>query len=350
MVTLIYLSECTAGTEFYFSTDFFGYSEPVPAVDMIDFDWDGPFHGGKVALTHNKVEFGIVKDRWEFGLLTRYDYELEFSRDTAELYYLVDNELDLQEGREYDLHIKARHTYGDGFRLGYRYSFSNDFALTVGMALLRGQRLLDGELKGDAMALTKNDYEYLFDVDYYYSKDYIFDRDVENAPNGYGHAADLYLSWRRRQYSLQLQIMDIYARLYWDKAPFTVATGSSDRKNVDENGYASFDPVFSGVEGNRNFTQKIPPRVSFSGQYQWFSALALLGRIDYTKAKTFGWLGFGLGSSDKQWQFLYEPEIQASSLGFSASNWSLRLTADSTNDKRVRTVGLSLSYGPPLLR
>ena len=88
--------------ELYADADLFWYSEPVSIESMIH-DWDGPFHGGTAALTHNIAEIGFGTESWQFSVLTRYDYEMEFSPDTAEFYYLMRNELPLPIGRIYRL-------------------------------------------------------------------------------------------------------------------------------------------------------------------------------------------------------------------------------------------------------
>ena len=191
-VFLTHASGAFAGV--YVDTSLFAYSEAVTIKGAID-GWSGDFSGGQAAITHNWVETGVTYQQWKLGILKRYDYELEFSPDTADFVYRTENKLALEMGKTYHLDLKARHTYSEGVRLSHEFKTVKDLDLTLGLSYLRGLELTEGVLQGTATALSASDYDFEFGVDYFYSKDSLLDREVQ-APSGDGYSVDLHLVWQ----------------------------------------------------------------------------------------------------------------------------------------------------------
>ena len=330
--------------EFYTDADLFWYSEPVSIESMIQ-DWGGPFYGGTTALTHNIAEIGFGTESWQFSVLTRYDYEMEFSPDTAEFYYLMRNELPLPVGRTYRLDLVARQTVSDGLRVARQFRVAKGFDVNVGLSYLKGRRLTDGTLRGNATAIGAKDYDYSFLVDYFYSEDKLFDRPV-SSPSGDGYSIDLGAQWQlEERLRATVTLKDFLARILWHDAPYTIATGTSDVKTYDANGYVVYDPLVSGFEGNRDFIQTLPRRGTMRIDYDWNTHLRLSGIVDYTPPRTFYRLGVGaLQTKYGEWSLLYYLNEGAVNVGFNAPAWSIALTTDSTDINRARTLGLVARY------
>lgn len=324
----------------YADTELLLYSEPV-AIDSMLHDWAPPFYGGKTALTHDSIELGFADGDWRFAVLKRYDHELRFSSDTAEFYYLTTNKLALPPGRVYDLDLDVRHTSSDGFKLGRRFQPRQDLALDVSLAYLRGRKLVEGDLSGYASVINNKDYDYAFAVDYFYSKDTLFKRSVSQ-PHGDGYSVDLDVSWQATErLRARVTVRDMLARIFWRDAPFTRATATSDLKTYDADGYVTYRPLVSGLEGNRDFVQALPRRTSVRVDYDRNARLGIAAIVDDSPARTFYRAGIGvLRTAYGEWSLLYYLREQALDIGFHTEYWHLAVTTDSLDFGRSRLFGL----------
>ena len=136
-----------ASAEYYTETNLIAYSEPVTVHGALH-EWKSEFFGGTKALTHDSIETGWRQDQYEIGLLRRYDYELEFSRDTAEITYNIKNKFPLDVNRVYQLELLVRNSYSEGAYIRYATSYSPKLMVTYGVSLLQGIELTEGRIKG----------------------------------------------------------------------------------------------------------------------------------------------------------------------------------------------------------
>ncbi len=340
--------QCLAAVVPYAYTRSFTSSEPI-AIDAVIHDWDSTFHGGGSAVTFNHAEIGARAGQWSLGLLARLDYQADFHPDTVELYYFTQNKLPLTEGRSYTVDMGVRHSLSRGVRLGYDFEVQPGLTAALGLSYLKGLELTDGHLSGGAEAINESDLNFQFDVDYSYSRDSLFHRDV-NAPSGSGYALDLGLSWRRDRFSAQLEVRDLLGFIDWKEAPFTTATANTNNKRFDESGYVIFDPMISGVESYHDFRQELPRKLFLSAQYQWASWSNLL--LDYSdlRVKQFTDAGFGLTS--ERWGklgLLYGLDTDAITLRYAYTPYALfSITADTLDVEAAQTLGLRLEVNWPL--
>lgn len=304
------------------------YSEPTSIRSFLN-KFDGEFQGGEDAFTHNWLETGFRKGDWEMGILARYDYDITFSEDLAELYNMVVNKLPLPTGQRYELQLEAKHYRTHGLRLGYHLRPMETLQLVLGLSYLRGNELTDGTISGEAKAVSENDYDFNFHSDYYYSKDYLFEREV-NSPKGWGYSIDLQVNWQpTEKLSLDLEVKDLLGSIYWDQAPNTIADASSDNKTFDEDGYVKFNPTLSGWEGYDDFTQHLNAFGSVAAQYAVLDRLDMAYEAMFTH-QTYFW-GMGMGYKpfhEQRVSVIFFPEINTLELGYSAPYWQLKLASD----------------------
>ncbi|NOX75456.1 MAG: hypothetical protein GXP17_02335 [Gammaproteobacteria bacterium] len=320
------------------------YSQPIAIQSMVR-EWQPPFKGGSKAFTYNRAEVGMRWGNWQFGILERYDYLLEFSPQTAELFNLTESRLPLEAGREYELRIKARQQRSRGVRLGYRQKFSSKFSVEVAASYLQGKSLTDGSIRGSAQVTANNDYEFQFETDYFYSRDVLFERDVA-PPKGSGYSTDILFDWRPgERFQAQLSIVDLLGKIFWENAPYTVATASSATKIYDENGYVRYAPAISGRESNRNFTQVLPRKIFFMAKYQWSPDVELLAEI-----QDFGIVRFisaGAGWCYRRsdcFQGLFNQTAGALSLRYLGHGLRVELASDQLNINRARYLVFQFSF------
>lgn len=326
----------------------FSSSEPL-AIDALIHDWDADFYGGDSAVTYDHVEIGATAGNWRLGMLARLDYQAEFHQDTVELYYNSENQLPLAIGQSYVLAMRVKHSLSRGVRLGYDLDVRPGLTAAFGLSYLKGIELTDGYLSGSAEVLSESDMDFQFDVDYTYSRDSLFHRDVLS-PTGKGVALDFGLEWQRDRYSAQLDVRDLFGFIDWKNAPFTQATANTQNKRYDENGYVIFDPMVSGVESYHDFRQTLPRKIFLSTQYQWAGWSNLL--LDYSNLWVEKFTDIGLGLTSETWGklgFLYGMDTEAVTLRYNYKTYALfSITADTLDIEEARTLGFRLQVNWPL--
>jgi hypothetical protein len=331
----------------YLKIESFSYSEPIAIGDAVD-GFDGPFYGGENALTHNWAETGVRYGKWGVGILGRYDYETEFSRDAAEFLYKIDNKQDLTVNKRYDIALNVRNTRSEGVRFFFRDRLLQNLQAELGVSYLKGIGITEGYIEGQATALAENDYDFRFYTDYVYEKDLLFDRPVD-APNGAGFSVDLQLDWRiLPKLNASLVARDLYGVIRWEDAPYTKATATSDVKEFDEDGYVVYKPNISGIESNRDFTQKLPIKAFLTLAYTVTAHIDLLGDVLHYKSNDFFQLGAAYQANDRhRFDLMYMLDVQAVTLAYHWKYAGVRLSSDSFDLGDARLLGLKVNVWYP---
>ncbi|WP_455210867.1 hypothetical protein [Kaarinaea lacus] len=327
----------------YFVMDTFNYSEPYSIHNAI-YGEEESFVRGDTVLTHNWGEMGVTYKNFGIGYVHRYDTDLQFSEDTAEFYHLINNRKPLPEGREFDLRLNAKQYRTEGIRLSYTFELVKKTRLAIGLSYLKGLELTDGSAQGNATILDQGDYDFQFDVDYYYSKDFLFERKVDS-PQGQGYSLDFYFDWAITQsLNFKLRGIDVVGKLYWENAPNTTATATSAFKEYDRYGYVIYQPVLSGYESNYNFTQKLKAQYKAIVDYEMNSKLALLGQAYSFYAENFYQVGLRYSfDATMNMRALYMFDTEALSIGYEMKYVNFLITSDSFNVDQTNTFAFSLN-------
>ena len=327
---------------FFARLDSFNYSEPV-SLDAALNDWQGRFRGGDSQWSSQWLEAGYRYDRWSLSALYRRDYWLDFSSDTAELYYRIEHRLPLQDGRRYDVDIKAYGFSARGVRGGWRQRPMPGLSLTWGLSLFNAGDLLDGRLRGQATALADNDYAYDVSVDYAYDKDRLFDRQAD-APGGMGISLDVRVVYSPpARMTLRATVVDLLGVIRWKDAPYTRATAVSDRQGFDEEGYIIVKPAISGIEGyHSRYIQRLEPRVHL--EFEPVINKSLTASLQYRYQ--YGQGLFGLGARTPWGEgtagVLVWPGLSALGFELRRHGLDMGITLDKVHRKDVRTLWLSV--------
>ncbi|MDH5258840.1 MAG: hypothetical protein OEX07_12565 [Gammaproteobacteria bacterium] len=269
----------SATLQFYSKNSFFADTEPMSFIHFTT-DWSGDLIHGEKALAYYWAESGIRSDKIGIGYLSRQHYYLSFSNDAAQFYQLVQNSLPLEAGRSYQIDLNLKHFALNGFRMFVNLFQNISVKWEVGFSRLYGSRLYDGYLKGTVTSSSEKDYDYHdMNVDYFYTKDAIFDREL-SAPAGTGYAFDTALLWRPdERLQVHFKMYDIAGKIHWRNTPRTVALLESDNKTYDENGYVRVHPALSGRHSFEAFTQSLPWFASVDTQMKFRADAALLFSI-----------------------------------------------------------------------
>lgn len=258
--------------EIHASLDAFIATEPVSVKEFFD-DWNGhysPKSGTNLALASVRMSVGGGMGPWRLSYLHRLETMVVASRDLVDLVHSDKQNENLKIGRDYRLDLSVRGFEADGIELARRVDLldQSGFVLKGGLAisLLHGKKLQSGSAIGTAQALSATDYNYNGIIDYYYSRNYLYDNTME-VPQGYGATVDLGLQavWNGR-WLVEAAAND-FGFIRWSDAPYTNATITSATKAYDENGYVRYNPTITGLEIYRNMTQSLDPKYFLKTQY-----------------------------------------------------------------------------------
>lgn len=325
----------------YFLLESFSFSEPVAIKALAQDEWDTKLYDGDRAFSTDLIEAGIGWKQWRFGIFRRYDYFYEFTPDTAFLKHSAENNLDLTPGEQLDIYLSANALIANGLSLSFTHVINNA-SFGIKASYLKAQKLTSGSLAGKAQVVAENDYDLNFDVDYYYSEDKLFDREVA-APGGDGFAIDINIDWHMQQWDFNLAIRDLLSRIYWRDAPRTIATGNTDTKDYDENGFLKFNPVISGLETNQDYTQTLPTKVHFTTAYNWDNHLMLFEVQDF-EIKRFYSVGAGFNKNkNEHFNVFYNMTAQALKIDYSNQWLVFSLMSDEIQLQKARTFALEFS-------
>lgn len=331
----------------YFIIDSFSYSETVSLLSTLKGWKGGNFQSGESQWTWNWVEVGVQYQHWAIGIIQRYDYNLHFSKDAAELFWLTKNKQTLLQGKQYNIKLQAHALHSSGIRFSYFNQLNDAFNFRFGIAYLQADYMFDTKIAGDATVLGSSDYNFQADLDYHYTQDLLFDRVVE-VPQGKGFAVDFELYYALTDSThWQFQVRDLITRIYWQQSPYTQGSSSSDRKVYDDEGYVSIVPVLKGVEGKNNvYVQTLDPRwYSKVSQHLDVDYSAILQvRYQYQKA-LYSVGGMYELHSDSRLGIHYWPINKALEVNWEYHKISLTMGVTDIDFSETKNLWLSVSYG-----
>lgn len=327
----------------YVELNTFFYSQPVP-VKALSNKWRAPLQSGDRAFTHDRFESGVAWNDWKFGWLYRYDYQFQFTPETAELVHSNKNKHPLTTGRVYPLYLSINGFRARGFRLGKQSVINPQLTIGTSFSLLEGIEFMEGRIWGNATALAEKDYDVMFNLENIYSKDTLFDRRVLT-PKGTGYSLDLNAQWQvTKQWHVDFQALDILGEMEWPNAPYTSAIGNTNNKTFDDDGYVRYKPTISGVELNRDYTQPIPRKIFINTQYNLSQHTALLFEHKNFKLKNFTAYGGSYSRNNKHFSLLFDFTIQAATLRYRQGNFALEYITDAIEINDARVLSINTSY------
>lgn len=268
--------------EFHLSS--FTYSEPIAIKALLD-EFDTKLGQGKLAFTQNRAWAAVKVNKVSVGAYSFYDYFMWFSEDTALLHYLDKNELPVPNDASFDLYLRASHVTGKGIRFQYDFIENQSLSLSIATNVFKTRKIIEGSITGFASGSSEqDDYTADLNINYFYDEDKLFDRPIENSPEGKGYSFDLYVSATFDQWQVDLTGLDLLRRIKWDDLPQTIATIETSTTGFDDRGFFVFNPVLRGKEIERNHNQVGGDRYQFQALYAFnnrrFRNLQLGSRVE----------------------------------------------------------------------
>lgn len=315
----------------------------IASIDQTIHDLEGkPVKHGNIAFTHNQLEATVTKNEFEYSLFQRYDYFLEFNNDTAELAYLLRNDIPIHANRHYKVYIKPNHIRAWGLGLARKIEIAPTLKSKVRANYLRADKTTDGYLKGRFQSLDDG-YQAQLHLDYGYSRDTLLDRKEEDS-DGHGVSLDFDVEWQASEnISLGLQGRDVFSYIKFKDLTYTQADADTNTISFDSNGAIDTKPTVSGIEGYRNQTQRLVHRYTLNGLYSLSESSGITGQVFSYNKFIFSRLGYSSKSQHIAWHADYDFRSKAIGVKIGHPLMSFSVRSDSLKWERAQMLEFSLS-------
>lgn len=320
------------------------YSEPVSIHAFTD-DWHDTLKKGDNAFLQGRAVISTKNIIRELSILWRYDYLLDFSPQTAAIYHAYKNNNLPQTQQNYPLFIKARYSESYGVRWLQLFNIQPDIKLGLGLNLLKGYKMTDGQLQGNVIFnqqgfKIKDINQMQMDINYYYDEPQLKEEQLEwypQNPNALGFSVDAELDWQiNPKTHFYMALNDIYGRLYWQDIPTTQYNASCQCYQFVHN-----------VEGQLAIENKYTQKLLINGQsklnYQYNDDYIAEFGVLFNK-DIFLWQGSIKYNINNTWQtgLLLEPQTQALGIELKSKEIYVYYLADNINTNKAHRLGIGL--------
>jgi hypothetical protein len=331
----------TTDTEYYSYIDSLSYSQAAPIEQMIHDLGGTPLKSGKFAFTHNQFEVGLRKKDFEFSYFYRYDYYLKFNNDTAQLSYLLKNDIPLPKNKRYKVYLQANHLRAWGLAIAKQIEVSDTASVKARLNYLQADKTTDGYLKGYLQSLDDG-YQTQLYLDYGYSRDTLLKRH-EEPTEGHGLSLDIDIIWQATdKIKLSLLGRDIASYIKYRDLTYTQANANTDTISYNQNGAIDAKPTVSGIERNRNQSQKLPSRLELIGEYSLTQQDGITAELFSYDYQLFPRIGYTQKKPAYYWRLDYDLRTQALGIGIGRQNISFSLRSDSLKLEAAQVVEISI--------
>ena len=309
------------------------YSAPISIKGLLD-QWQGDFRGGEVAFTRNRVGVSARRGPWSVTWQRRLDYHFRFSRDTAELFFLEENDIDLPAERRFQLDLQASHLLATSLSVTRYWQPASSFQWQSTVNLIRGSSFQDGEGQGFLSAdSTNNQQDFTADIrlDYQYSRDWILDQRAPG-PKGWGGSFDVAWQWQLdSNWTINGKLEDLFARIWWQDAPFSDFLGQTERQ-LGAGGTLQ-------LRGTDDFQQSLP----WFGEVQVRRQLSakIAGELQYRRLDDVDYLA--IGALWHQWGVRFHIKRGQLEGFYSRRYFSVSLAIDDPDYQQAQSLSLSFS-------
>ncbi|MGM8885199.1 hypothetical protein ACS8FD_04595 [Psychrobacter sp. 1U2] len=331
-------------------------SPAQPIAAFID-DWDAPLESGEHAYAQGRLALDIqpVNSAISYGLAWRYDYLMEFSEETAEVYWQYENKQNPTASKSYPLFLEAKHNERVGANIGFTQSIAPGWQLTTQANIWQGLHALDGKVIGNLSnrVLADSELNNIRDtidkadayLDYYYDEPALGEENLgwnPAEPSGYGYSIDLNLTGNLSEKTqLNIRGYDVLGRMRWKEMPRTRYA-----LDYDVNGR----PLYS-LEGQletKDVTQTLPWRVEGSLMHQLDNNWQLGAHGQVNEVQDLYQLSAGYLLNNHRYPFmltaLVEPQTRALGLSLDSRYGGVKVLTDDLDSEKAKRSEISL-YG-----
>lgn len=339
-----FLPLSTLANNINFDININAYAEPVSIKAFTD-DWNDNLKKGDTAFVQGRAEISITNKNSQLSLLWRYDYLLDFSPQTAQLYHAYKNNNLPRIQQDHPLFIKAKYSESYGFRWLQSFDINQDIKLGLALSVLKGYKITDGKLQGNVIFgqqgfNVKDINNMKMDINYYYDEPQLKEEQLEwhpRNPNGLGFSVDAELSWQINQKAnVFAQVNDIYGRLYWHDIPSTQYQASCECYKFSHN-------IDGQLAIDDKYMQKLLINGKVVGGYQLNEQYQTELRLLFNRYNHL-WQSALLYQVNNNWQssFLIEPQSHAMGIELKNKRFLLHYLTDNLNTNKAHRLGVGL--------
>ncbi|SHI09569.1 hypothetical protein [Ferrimonas marina] len=302
-----------------------------------------PYTPSEFAFTHGEASFGLVKGNLAISVFSRMDWQLDFSEDTMAFYSAIRNKTLIDDGRLYQLDLKAQEFGAQGVKLGYRWPLSERFTLYGAASLLYANSLTAGEAGGYAGLSEDGNYTGEVVLRYTYTRDYLFERPLEDNHSHWGYSLDLGFEWQASEHlTLSGLVQDLASEVKWYDSPYTDAYADTANTIIDPDGSVHVDPIIHGREYYGDYRQSLPRRYQWRANYQRGQHHWQLGGQHYHHQHYLS-LGWQTQRDNDSWGVQFYPGHNALALNWRNRYLQLSWMADRLNPRQASLAQLGVS-------
>jgi hypothetical protein len=307
-----------------------------------------PKKGTNIAILNSRLDMGINLYDFYFGYAFRYDSFIQTDKSTTDLLELIKTKQDLPLNKKYKVDVEIYAIQTQSFILSKEIKWVNNnyqkLNLYLGFSILQASMGQNGKVQADADIVSKKDYDFIGESDYYYTFNHLYNLDIVK-PKGYGYSLNFALSYKNNKHSFLLLGEDIASKINWKDMPYSQISITSDTKKYDENGYVYYNPTITGYEQYRNYTQNLKAKYYFEYKYDY-------GKKIKTKIGAELYQGFLLPFGaieyqkydDTKYIFGYDIRFKKISIGLNIDNFSLIVSTNGIYKPSAVDIALSYSF------
>ena len=334
------------GTSVYTDVHYFAGDDYI-AVNQFSDNWNGSFtprNGTNLALLNARVEAGASYDSWRVAALFRDEILIESNRDLTEMMYYNKQHLTVPAGQSYNINLQVEGFMANGIRLDKGFDLPQikgiELSAGAGISLLRGNSVRVGQVNGTA-ASTITGYNYNATVEENYSKA-SYPNLSDATPIGQGYALDVGAkAILANGVRLDVAANDLLGEMKWDNLPYINDTANSATLVRDPSGNISYNPIISGVDYRRSFTQKLDTKLHAQLTYPT-SKIDYLAGTDWVKGNWLPQVGL-VYHLNPSWKTTLDYDLRFSSVGLGIEHkwFYLNLRSDSVSLGNAKAYGLA---------
>ena len=324
--------------KFHIKFDSYTFSEPT-SIDSFLHNFNGKFGGGETASSFSQLSLGIEYKSLTVSLIKRLDYFYQFSSETAQFYYNLENEVPFLPNVPHRLELNMNHLKATGIKVGYKWKLSSNIDFYLFGSYLAASDFYQANLSGDTIWLDNEKFSIQAPAEIFSAHNELLAY-PENNSKGEGLAFDITFDWRIYPYlNASFKIQDIYSEVDWEGALFTQVNRWQIYQKDSDN-VVDATPLLEGEV--LNYSQKLPIRwlgeLSFTSNAktrffvkffhsQYSQDLQLGSKIEINRKKF-----MSLG-----WNFI----SKSIELGYKTDYFHILLMLNSINPKNTNSFGIN---------
>ncbi|WAJ69404.1 hypothetical protein [Catenovulum adriaticum] len=351
-----------------FNINSFSYSEVMPVIETFagvipvarigrETSFSSKPEQGRQAITHNRANIRVSWDHWFIQLASRYDYDIQFTPDAAQLFFLERNQRPVNKDK-YLLKFSANHVKANGFGLGYQWQFKQ-LDMNVVANYWHVQNMQNGDINGIFHVEDDGEhFEVTGDIDYKYFQDALLDRNncSQSDPpvpgchgawkqDGDGYSIDMQLAYQiNKNWRFEASVWDLFNQFTYKQLGITQGQLDTQNEVFNPDGSFSIKPSFKGQFSDGKYKQSIPTQTNLrlSADY----AIPVWAELYTVEDSYFPSLGVGGDYFNTRFELGYQAKSNALIVRAKHAYFNVSVASETINFQQAGTIiiDFSLNY------